>query len=78
MLGLRRAMRGKWRPARGGGPGPRKVHLFRVGLGEVTVIRWDDAINGQYVTRWPAGPSSSPAAPRPPAKGGPGGGIVNQ
>jgi pyridoxamine 5'-phosphate oxidase-like protein len=38
-----------WRPE------PGKFHLFRVDLGDITFIRWDDATNDQYVTRWPAG-----------------------
>jgi hypothetical protein len=37
-----------WRPE------PGKFHLFRVELNDVTFIRWDDATNDQYVTRWPA------------------------
>ncbi len=36
-------------------PEPGKFHLFRVDLGDVTYIRWDDATNDQYLTRWPAG-----------------------
>jgi hypothetical protein len=32
-----------------------KFHLFRVDVEDVTFIRWDDATNDQYVTRWPAG-----------------------
>jgi hypothetical protein len=31
-----------------------KFHLFRIDLDEVTVIRWDDATNDQFVARWPA------------------------
>jgi hypothetical protein len=38
-----------WRPE------PGKFHLFRVELNDVTFIRWDDATNDQYVTRWPDG-----------------------
>jgi hypothetical protein len=38
-----------WRPQLG------RFHLFRVELDDVTFIRWDDATNDQYVTRWPAG-----------------------
>lgn len=30
-----------------------RFHLFRVDVGEVTFIRWDDATNDQYVARWP-------------------------
>jgi hypothetical protein len=30
-----------------------KFHLFRVDIEDVTFIRWDDATNDQYVTRWP-------------------------
>jgi hypothetical protein len=36
-------------------PEPGKFHLFRVDLSDVTFIRWDDATNDQFVTRWPAG-----------------------
>lgn len=36
-------------------PEPGKFHLFRVDIGDITFIRWDDATNDQYVTRWPAG-----------------------
>jgi hypothetical protein len=36
-------------------PEPGKFHLFRVEVGDVTFIRWDDATNDQYLTRWPAG-----------------------
>lgn len=38
-----------WRPEVG------KFHLFWIDVGDVTFIRWDDATNDQYVTRWPAG-----------------------
>jgi Pyridoxamine 5'-phosphate oxidase len=38
-----------WEPEAG------KFHLFRVDVAEVTFIRWDDATNDQYVTRWPGG-----------------------
>jgi hypothetical protein len=34
---------------------PGMFHLFRIGVEDVTFIRWDDATNDQYVTRWPAG-----------------------
>jgi pyridoxamine 5'-phosphate oxidase-like protein len=30
-----------------------RFHLFRVEVDDVTVIRWDDATNDQFVTRWP-------------------------
>jgi hypothetical protein len=36
-------------------PEPGKFHLFRVGVQDVTVIRWDSATNDQFVARWPAG-----------------------
>jgi hypothetical protein len=36
-------------------PEPGRFHLFRVDVDEVTFIRWNDATNDQYVTRWPAG-----------------------
>lgn len=32
-----------------------KFHLFRVDVQDITFIRWDDATNDQYVTRWPKG-----------------------
>lgn len=32
-----------------------KFHLFRVDVEDVTFIRWDDATNDEYVTRWPEG-----------------------
>jgi len=38
-----------WRPT------PGRFHLFRVDVVDITFIRWDDATNDQYVTRWPAG-----------------------
>jgi hypothetical protein len=38
----------------GGSPEVGRFHLFRVDVAEVTFIRWDDANNDQYVTRWPA------------------------
>jgi hypothetical protein len=38
-----------WRPE------PGKYHLFRIDIADITYIRWDDATNDQYVTRWPAG-----------------------
>jgi hypothetical protein len=31
-----------------------RFHLFRIEVDDVTFIRWDDATNDQYVTRWPA------------------------
>jgi hypothetical protein len=34
---------------------PGKFHLFRVDIEDVAFIRWDDATNDQYLTRWPAG-----------------------
>jgi hypothetical protein len=37
-----------WQPEIG------RFHLFRVDVEDVTVIRWDDATNDQFVTRWPA------------------------
>jgi hypothetical protein len=56
-------------------PEPGKFHLFRVELADITYIRWDDATNDQYVTRWPAGTefvrrgtsatSQGPAEPHP-------------
>jgi len=36
-------------------PEPGRFHLFRVDVEDVTYIRWDDATNDQYVTRWPEG-----------------------
>jgi hypothetical protein len=36
-------------------PEPGRFHLFRVDMEDLTFIRWDDANNDQYVTRWPAG-----------------------
>lgn len=38
-----------WHPELG------KFHLFRLDIGDVTYICWDDATNDQYLTRWPAG-----------------------
>jgi pyridoxamine 5'-phosphate oxidase-like protein len=38
-----------WRPEVG------RFHLFRVEIHEITVIRWDDRTNDQYVARWPQG-----------------------
>jgi hypothetical protein len=32
-----------------------KFHLFRVAIGDVTFVHWDDATNDQFVTRWPQG-----------------------
>ena len=39
----------------GWAPEPGRFHLFRVDVADVTFIRWDDATNDQYVTRWPEG-----------------------
>jgi Pyridoxamine 5'-phosphate oxidase len=36
-------------------PEPGRFHLFRVDVADVTFIRWNDATNDQYVTRWPEG-----------------------
>ena len=36
-------------------PEPGRFHLFRIDVTDVTFIRWDDATNDQYVTRWPKG-----------------------
>jgi hypothetical protein len=36
-------------------PEPGRFHLFRMDIEDVTFIRWDDANNDQYVTRWPPG-----------------------
>jgi len=36
-------------------PEPGRFHLFRIDVEDVTYIRWDDATNNQYVTRWPQG-----------------------
>jgi hypothetical protein len=36
-------------------PEPGRFHLFRVDVVDITFIRWDDATNDQYVTRWPEG-----------------------
>jgi hypothetical protein len=30
-----------------------KFHLFRVDVHDVTFIRWDEATNDQFITRWP-------------------------
>lgn len=38
-----------WRPE------PGRFHLFAVDIGDVTVIRYDDATGDQFVTRWPSG-----------------------
>jgi len=35
-------------------PEPGRFHPFRVDVDEVTVMRWNDATNDQFVTRWPA------------------------
>jgi Pyridoxamine 5'-phosphate oxidase len=32
-----------------------KFHLFRVDVQDITVMRWVDATNDQFVTRWPEG-----------------------
>jgi hypothetical protein len=34
-------------------PEPGKFHLFWIDIGDVTFIRWDDATNDQFITRWP-------------------------
>lgn len=57
-----------WRPEVG------KFHLFWIDVLDVTFIRWDDATNDQYITRWPSGAefvrrgtsatSQGPAEPR--------------
>ena len=31
-----------------------RFHLVRVDVEDVTVIRWDDATNDQFVARWPS------------------------
>jgi hypothetical protein len=31
-----------------------RFHLFRIDIEDVTVMRWIDATNDQFVTRWPA------------------------
>jgi hypothetical protein len=36
-------------------PTPGRFQLFRVDVADLTFIRWDDATNDQYVTRWPEG-----------------------
>jgi Pyridoxamine 5'-phosphate oxidase len=41
------AARVGWRPEVG------RFHLFRIDVEDVTFIRWDDATNDQFVTRWP-------------------------
>lgn len=61
------AARVGWHPEVG------KFHLFWVDVDDVTFIRWDDATNDQFVTRWPerrefvrrgsSATSQSPAAP---------------
>jgi hypothetical protein len=38
----------------GWSPVPGKFHLFRVDVDDITAMRWDDANNDQYMTRWPA------------------------
>jgi hypothetical protein len=38
----------------GWNPVPGMFHLFRVDVEDVTAMRWDDANNDQYSTRWPA------------------------
>jgi hypothetical protein len=38
-----------WRPEVG------RFHLFTVDVGEISFVRWDDATNDQFVTRWPQG-----------------------
>jgi hypothetical protein len=38
-----------WRPELG------KFHLFWIDIDDVTFIRWDDATNDQFITRWPDG-----------------------
>jgi hypothetical protein len=37
----------------GWSPEPGRFHLFAVGIGEVTFIRYDDATGDQHVARWP-------------------------
>jgi Pyridoxamine 5'-phosphate oxidase len=32
-----------------------RFHLFRIDIEDVTLIRWDDRTNDQFVARWPAG-----------------------
>lgn len=32
-----------------------RFHLFRVDVEDVSYLRWDDATNDQFVTRWPEG-----------------------
>jgi Pyridoxamine 5'-phosphate oxidase len=36
-------------------PEPGRFHLFRVAIGEVTFIRYDDATGDQHVVLWPRG-----------------------
>jgi len=45
----------RWPLGLGRQPGPGTFHVFRVEPDDVTFIRWGDATNDQYVTRWPAG-----------------------
>lgn len=35
-------------------PEPGRFHLFRIDLGDVTFIRYDEASGDQFVTRWPS------------------------
>jgi hypothetical protein len=35
-------------------PEPGKSHPFRIDIDEVTVVRWNDASNDQFISRWPA------------------------
>lgn len=35
-------------------PTPERVHLFRVDIGDVTFIRYEEATGDQFVARWPA------------------------
>jgi len=37
----------------GWSPEPGRFHLFAVGIGDVTFIRYDDATGDQHVARWP-------------------------
>ena len=32
-----------------------RFHLFTVDVRDITFVRWDDATNDQFVTRWPEG-----------------------
>jgi hypothetical protein len=50
-------------------PEPGRFHLFRVDVEDVTYIRWDDATNDQYVTRWPHGGEFYDEEPLPRASG---------